>query len=145
MNHHANKLDYGDEPAANDSTFGGTLKEVHDHFNSDGSRAQIGYIYSQSLLFLADYGLTDRLAVNLSVPYVRAKYVGDMFYAHKPALLAFPNNAPFIDDGAYRGSLQDIGFGVRYNIAARPVTLTPFIGANLPSVLCVPCAGSSPC
>ena len=29
MNHHANKLDYGDEPVANDSTFGGTLKEVH--------------------------------------------------------------------------------------------------------------------
>src|SRR5262245_14752942 len=66
---------------------------VRDHFSSDGSRADFGRIYSHSLLLLADYGLTNSLAVNLSVPYVRAKYVGDVFYAHKPSLLAFPNNA----------------------------------------------------
>jgi hypothetical protein len=106
---------------------------VRDHFRGDGSRVDLGRIYSHSLLLLADYGLTDSLAVNLSVPYVRAKYVGETFYAHNPALLAFPNNARFLDDGAYHGSLQDVGFGVRYNIATRPVTLTPFVGANLPS------------
>ncbi len=107
---------------------------VHDHFFSDANRYQLGFIYSHSLVLLADYGLTDSMAVNLSVPYVRAKYVGDLFNtAHRPSLLAFPNNAAFIDDGTYHGSLQDIGFGVRYKITTRPVTLTPFIGANLPS------------
>jgi hypothetical protein len=105
---------------------------VRDHFRGDGSRVDLGRIYSRSLLFLVDYGLTDSLAVNLSVPYVRAKYVGDR-YAHRPDLIAVPTNARFLDDGAYHGFLQDIGFGVRYNIATRPVTLTPFIGANLPS------------
>jgi hypothetical protein len=104
---------------------------VHDHFLGDGTRVQKGRVYSQSAILLTDYGLTDSLAVTLSVPYVQAKYLG--LNAHDPTTLKFPNDAPLLDDGTYHGSFQDLGFGVRYNVRVNPVAITPFISVNVPS------------
>jgi len=104
---------------------------VHDHFLADGTRLQRGRIYSRSLIFLGDYGLGHSIAVSFSIPYIQAKYSGP--YPHNPTQLNFPNNAPLLDTGAYHGTFQDVGFTVRYNVTTKPVTITPFIGLNVPS------------
>src|SRR4051794_15901964 len=48
-------------------TFGG-------HFRSDGSRTAEAAANAQSVLFDVEYGLTDKLAVTVSVPIVAARY-----------------------------------------------------------------------
>jgi hypothetical protein len=104
---------------------------VHDHFFGDGSRVQRGRIYSEGVILQADYGLTDAVAVSLAIPYIQARYSG--VNPHNPANLNFPNNAVFLDDGTYHGSIQDLGFGIRYNVWARAVSITPFVNVTVPS------------
>ena len=75
----------------------------------------------ESLMFDVTYGLTDRLAVTFAVPFIRARYTG-----------AAPHpNAQ--DDGARTTGFQDLRFGVRYNVTRGPLTITPFVGTNMPT------------
>ena len=103
----------------------------HDHFLGTGARIQRGRMFSRSLVLFTDYGLTDSVAVSLSVPYIQGKYVGPN--PHDPSKLAFPNNAPVLDTGAYQGSFQDLGFSVRYHAIAGRVAVTPFVSVSVPS------------
>jgi len=94
---------------------------VEDHLRANGSREDRGQVSSQGLLFDATYGLTDRLAVTLGAPVVRARYTGRAPH---------PNVQ---DNGASHAGFQDIRLGVRYNLVRGPVTVTPFVGTNMPS------------
>jgi hypothetical protein len=94
---------------------------VADHLRANGTREDRGQVRSQGLLFDATYGLTDRLAVTLGVPAVRARYTGKAPH---------PNAQ---DNGDAHAGLQDIRLGVRYNVVRGPVTITPFVGTNMPS------------
>lgn len=104
---------------------------VHDHTDYHGVPAAIGKTQTQMLFLGLDYGLTDRLAVNAGIPYVRAKYVGALPHVHGE----FPGheNDPVIDDGRYHGGLQDFSLGVRYQLWSEPVLMTPFIHVGYPS------------
>ena len=112
-------------------TLAGQNVIVHDHTDYLGIRGQFGKTDTQMLFLGLDYGLTDRLAVNVGVPYVRSRYTGTMPHLHG----AFPGheNDPVIDDGRYHGSLQDLGLGVRYVSWTDPVLVTPFIYMGYPS------------
>jgi hypothetical protein len=68
-----------------------------------------------------DYSLTDRFALRVALPYIAAKYNG-----------AFPHSLP-IDSGAYHPTFQDFTVDLRYNLLRRPVVLTPFFRAVVPS------------
>jgi hypothetical protein len=112
------------------------------HFRSDGSRTAEAAAKARSLLFEVEYGLTDKLALTVSVPIVAARYadtnppsdalrglfnqavqaVGPSFYGHQ-----------FLDDRFYHATLQDFHVDVRYNLVSRPLVLTPFVGIVLPS------------
>lgn len=91
------------------------------HLQGDGSRNPIGTIRLIGLMHSVDYGVTDRLAVSLSLPYALGKYSGRS-----------PHQLP-IDNGTYHGSLQDLGIGIRYDLRTRPLILTPFFRLVLPS------------
>lgn len=94
---------------------------VHDHFLAGGGRVDRGQIQTNNLLVDITYGLTDRLTVAFAVPYVEARYTGT-------------NRHPSAqDDGRAHGGFQDLKFGVRYNVVDGPVTVTPFVGVNMPS------------
>lgn len=112
-------------------TTGYQYMSVHKHLQGDGTRFLAGRIYSQSMSVTVDYGVTDKLAASFALPYIASMYKG--FNAHNPGTLAVPNNQKFLDDGTYHGAFQDVGFGVRYNVALRPVAITPFIAVNIPS------------
>ena len=94
---------------------------VVDHLRADGTREDRGRVRSQGLLFDVTYGVTDRIAVTLGVPAVRARYTGR---APHPSVQ---------DNGEAHTGFQDIRFGVRYNVIRGPVTITPFVGSNMPS------------
>ena len=91
-----------------------------DHFVPT-TAVDIGHIESHALVFDVTYGLTDKVAVDLSLPFITSKYDGPE--PHPTAL----------DDGAYHGALQDFRLAVRYNLRAGRFAVTPYIGSILPS------------
>jgi len=91
------------------------------HYNSDGSRHDYGHIRAFRLIQEFDYGITNKFAVSVSLPYGFGKY-------HGP----YPHQLP-IDSGDYHGALQDFRVGFRYNVVKRPFQFTPFLATVFPS------------
>jgi hypothetical protein len=81
-----------------------------------------GHINTGVMLADLTYGVTDKFAVDLAVPYVVTKYSGQR--AHP-----FTN----IDDGAYHNTFTDFRMSVRYNLTRRGAVITPYIGSVVPS------------
>ena len=85
-------------------------------------------VRAHSLLWDFEYGLTGRVALNVSLPYISAKYEGT-----DPHLLGINGQPSDLDNGTYHGSLQDVHAGVRFNLSAHPLTITPLVEAIVPS------------
>src|SRR5690349_2484377 len=92
-----------------------------DHLDGYNGRFRAGTIRLQGVENMVDFGLTDRLAFTAAAPLAFGVY-------HGPDPHALP-----IDGGTYHGSLVDISLGLRYNVIARPVIVTPFILGQMPS------------
>jgi hypothetical protein len=94
--------------------------------------ADIGPIYSRSILADVTYGLTDKLAVTVGLPWVATRYNGPR--PHPLPDFSGPNP---IDDGSWHSTAQDFRFDVRYNLTRnlgnKGIVMTPFIGSILPS------------
>jgi len=100
------------------------------HALGDGRTRDSGHITSDATYLETDFSLTDRLAVQVSVPFIEGKYVGS-----KPHLLVRgqPDTAVALDNGKYHGGLQDFRFQVRYLVRDRALKVAPFFLANAPS------------
>jgi len=72
------------------------------------------------------YGVTDRLAVRLNVPFVVSKYDGD--FPHPP--VAGREN---LDDGAWHHTFQDLQTEVRFRATRGSLVVTPFAGIVVPT------------
>jgi hypothetical protein len=81
-----------------------------------------GHINTGVLLADVTYGLTDRFAVDLAIPFVVTKYSG-----------TFPHPNTMIDDGAYHNSFTDFRMSVRYNLTRKGAVITPYVGSVVPS------------
>lgn len=100
---------------------------VRDHLDMWGKRENKGQIRSHIMSMDLDYGITRRLAVSVGVPLSTLKYTGD--FPHKD-----PDQLTYLDDGIYRGGLQDFRFGLRYALVRySPVVITPFVDGIVPS------------
>ncbi len=96
---------------------------VRNHVDSQGRRLARGHIWANGMSQDFEYGLTDKIALNLSLAYITAKYMG-----------AFPHvNPGNTDNGNYHGAFQDFRFGIRYKLRMRPLVITPFIEGLIPS------------
>jgi hypothetical protein len=88
-----------------------------------------GHMRGDALLVDVTYGLTDKVAVSIGIPWVASKYNGP--FPHPLASdLSTPNP---IDDGTYHSTFQDFRFDVRYNITRKGMVVTPFAGSIMPS------------
>src|SRR5262245_22191564 len=76
----------------------------------------------------AEFGLSNRVAVNVSLPYIRSRYEGT-----HPHRVGGVGEIREWDNGQYHGTFQDFRFGVRYNVARRPFAITPSFEAIIPS------------
>jgi hypothetical protein len=85
-------------------------------------RADAGQIDTSVLLTDFTYGLTDRIAVDLALPFVMAKYSG-----------AAPHPGTDVDNGRYHSSFTDLRFALRYNLTRGRAVVTPYIGSVVPS------------
>lgn len=86
-----------------------------------GKSVDLGNIRSNTVHFNIEYGISNRLALRANFPTVVSRYEG-----------LLPEN-PALDDGLYRGSVQDFGFQIRYMSILRPVVITPSISIVIPS------------
>jgi hypothetical protein len=91
-----------------------------------------GQIYAKSLLVDVTYGLTDKIAVSIGLPWVATRYAGTS--PHPLADFSGPNP---IDDGTWHSTAQDFRFDLRYNATRNfmnaGVVVTPFVGSIMPS------------
>jgi len=99
----------------------------------DGSEASAGKSTARILFLNLDYGITDKLAVSVAIPFIEKKYEGNR--PHVPAILDDPalRDIPFLDDGEYHGHWQDLSVKLRYNLRLDPVAITPFVSYSTPS------------
>src|SRR4051812_39311150 len=88
-------------PAAGEGTVSIQWQNVfsRDHFVPT-TPVDIGHIESHAVVFDVTYGLTDKVAVDVSLPFIASKYDGPQ--PHPTAL----------DDGAYHGAVQDFRLAV---------------------------------
>ena len=80
---------------------------------------------STTYAFLASYGLTDRIMLSGSLPYVETKYWGPPSHGGAPGFNA--------DDGDTHGFLTDLRVNIHYQLLEEPVALAPFIGYVIPT------------
>jgi opacity protein-like surface antigen len=85
------------------------------------ARVDIGHINTTSMVFDVTYGVTDKIAVDVSLPFISSKYNGRLPHPTK------------LDDGTYHSTFQDFRFGLRYNLRAGKFAVAPFVGSVLPS------------
>jgi hypothetical protein len=97
---------------------------IKNHMDASGTRYFDGEIWSRGVVERIDYGLTDKLALDLSLPLIYSKYKGNDPEGNPP---------PGIDNGRFNGAFTDFRFDLRYNVRSHPLTLTPFIGTVVPS------------
>lgn len=72
------------------------------------------------------YGITDRLAVSLNLPFVISKYRG-------PAPHPARTGAPEYDTGAWNGTSQDFRADVRFRATTGALAVTPMLAVVIPS------------
>jgi hypothetical protein len=82
-----------------------------------------------ALVMEAEFGLTEHLAVNGSIPYIAAKYEG----THPHLIGGIAGQIRPWDDGKYHATFQDFRVGVRYNVTRRPFAITPSFDVVIPS------------
>jgi hypothetical protein len=91
-----------------------------------------GLIYSDSVLVDVAYGLTDKVAVGIGLPWVATRYGGS-----SPHLLPDQSGIQPVDDGTWHSTVQDLRFDVRYNVTRNflnsGIVVTPFVGSITPS------------
>jgi hypothetical protein len=100
----------------------------------------MGQIRSHTLLVDMTYGLTDKVAISIGIPWVASKYMGTGVVDIPNHIVSIPHPQPLfnvvnpLDDGAYHSTLQDFRFNVRYNmVKGRGLAITPFVGSINPS------------
>jgi hypothetical protein len=94
-------------------------------------RQEFGEITLRAAYFDFDYGLTDRLALNVTLPFKSNRYVGDQ--PHDPRLLDDDHGEDFLDDGEYHSNWGDWGVNLRWLWRADRIAITPFVGYYWPS------------
>ena len=122
----------------------------HTHLDGNGDEFSPGNMGSHSLQLRVDYGLTDRLGVQFTAPFISKRYIGagphnpDPFNPHAQAGHAGPaHEGPHeetiarLDDGDWHGGWQDFGVGLRFRWieprAGQPWGVTPFASYQWPS------------
>lgn len=104
---------------------------ISTHTFADGAKGFPGTISNHAVFFSLDFGLTDRLAVNVFLPFKAGQFEGPG--VHNPGALSDDHGESFIDDGDFHSAWQDWRVTARYQLRAAPLKITPFISFGYPS------------
>ncbi len=97
-----------------------------EHVDYQGNPAAPGDKIWNNVVSDLSYGVTDRLAVRLTLPYVISKYDG----AYPHPLVPGRTN---LDDGAWHDTFQDFRGEVRFRATHGSIVVTPFAALIVPS------------
>lgn len=97
------------------------------HVNNFGLLVDEESARSHALVWDVEFGVTNRLAVNVSLPFITARFRGPYDDALRHA------GGKDIDDGTYHGAFQDFRMAARFNVLKGPIAITPFVEAIVPS------------
>jgi hypothetical protein len=102
----------------------------HLDLNGDRMTGESGHdpVQGHAMVLEGEFGLTSRLAVTASIPYIRSKYGGSA-----PHIVGGVGEVQEWDNGHYHGTWQDYHFGLRLNVLAHPVAVTAFAERVIPS------------
>lgn len=98
---------------------------VRDHLFSGGLRRDVGHIRTHNLSIEVDYGVTDRVSLSASLPFIQARYRGSSPHTHA--------DGRTVDDGSYHGGFQDLRVDARFRAMEFPIAVTPFAAFNVPT------------
>jgi len=101
---------------------GGQTLRTDAHLFADGTRVHNVEIRSNTATLGLDYGLTDRLALSLSLPYVSSRLKSGA--GHAGALA---------DDGNAHAFVTDLVMQLRYKAVDSAVVVTPLLAITLPT------------
>jgi hypothetical protein len=122
-------------PAAGEGTISASYENVvtrgqHGvNVTANASASDFGVTDTHAVIWYVEYGLSDRIAVHSSLPYMQVRYNGPV--RHTIGFNLQPSN---VDDGTYHGSFQDFYVGTRFKLVqSSRFALTPFAEVILPS------------
>lgn len=94
------------------------------HRMSDGFLSARGESVTTSVLVEAEYAFTDRLSAGVGIPYVFARYTGDL-----PSFSRLPHD----ECKCWHSSFQDLAVMARYRLGGESWAVTPLVRLVLPS------------
>jgi len=97
-----------------------------EHLNYLGEPLSPGDMIWNNIGLDVSYGVTDRFAVRVNLPFVISKYDGA--FPHPPLA-----GVTALDDGAWHGTFQDVTSELRYRVPAGSFAITPFVGLVVPT------------
>jgi hypothetical protein len=107
-------------------SFGSQYEFARYHLLWEGQRDDRGRMEWYHAISDLSYGVTDRFALRVGIPYVFSKYTGA--FPHIP-----PTGRPSLDDGAWHHTFQDFSFEARFMARTGSLVVTPFLATGLPS------------
>ena len=99
------------------------------HFDPHGHENVNGATHAKVLLAELDFGLTDTLALTISLPFIATKYTGPPVYL----VGGIPTYPGPLDDGTYHGAFQDLRVEARRIWWGGPIAVAPFAGVSVPT------------
>jgi hypothetical protein len=121
-------------PAPGDGTVSVSYQSVNTRGQHGVSGDQLDtppldFTYTHAFIWYVEYGLSERLALHASLPYMQVRYEGPT--RHTTGFDGQPSN---LDDGTYHGTFQDFYVGTRFKLLESPrFALTPFAEVTIPS------------
>ncbi len=102
---------------------------VTGHFDLQGRQNTNGATHARTLIAEVDFGLTDRVGLTVTLPFVATKYTGPAEYlvggiATRPGPL---------DDRRYHADFQDLRVEARRVCWAGPLAVAPLAGITIPT------------
>jgi hypothetical protein len=107
-------------------TLGYTRMWATEHIDYQGNSLSPGDMIWNQIGLDVSYGVTDKFAVRIGVPFVISKYDGA--FPHPPIA-----GVTAEDDGEYHSRFQDFATELRYRVTAGSLAVTPFVGLVVPT------------
>ena len=95
---------------------------VKQHLTSDGQKVDAGRIESHNVLLDVTYGVTDKIALSVGLPYVSSRYDGSR-----------PHPSSVLDNGAYHGTMPEFRVSLRDGLVTGGTMITPSADLIVPS------------
>src|SRR5215831_14806191 len=89
-------------PAQGEGTVSALFQDQFFKYHASPTQHTQGLIYSDSLLVDVAYGVTDKIAVGIGLPWIATRYGGS-----SPHLLADLSGPNPVDDGTWHSTAQD--------------------------------------